>query len=157
MRIPINLSDYHEPTTAPIAKYDLIIASCEETKTKAGKPQFRLSIGFEGHPEFQNAGHYLGIPSDQDEPDTVTFKALSLKRFITAFGLPLPKDGIDTEQLSMALVGARARLDVGIEKEKDADGQEKPDGRVFNRLVIPRLREESSAGPGRVAPAPPKR
>ena len=156
MRIPINLGDYHEPTTAPIGKYYLLIASSEEAKTKAGKPQFVFSIGFEGHPEYQNIRHYLGIPSDLDESGALDFKALQLKRFLVAFGQPIPKDGFDTEQLAMQLAGAKAKLEVGIEKEKDADGNEKPDGRVFNRLVVPRLREEGAAQ-GRVSPAPPKR
>ena len=158
MRIPINLNDYKEPTTAPIGKYDILIASCDEAKTRAaGKPQFVLSIGFEGHPEFQNMRHYLGIPSDMDDADAMGFKALGLRRFLTLFGQPVPKDGLDTEQLAMQLVGARAKADVILEKETDSQGNEKPDGRVFNRLVVPRLRDESQAAGARVSPTPPKR
>ena len=151
MKIPINLGDYHEPTTAPAAKYSLLIAACEETKTKEkGKPQFRISIGFDGHPEFQNITHFVGIPGEGDEPKVLEFKALLLKRFLAAFSIPFGKDGIDTEQLCMQMVGARAELEVGMDEPA-------PNGNVYNRLVIPRLREEGQAGVvgGKAKAAPP--
>ncbi len=45
----------------------------------------------------------------------------------------------------MEMVGAKARAEVGLDKEKDADGNEKPDGNVYNRLVVPRMRGEGAA------------
>lgn len=154
MKIPINLGDYHEPTTAPKAKYALIISACEETKTKEkGKPQFRISIGFEGHPEFQNVTHFVGIPGDGDEPNALAFKALLLRRFLAAFKIPEDKSGIDTEQLCMQLVGARAELEVDLDEPA-------ANGNVYNRLVVPRLVGEAQAGVAgakKAAPPPPKR
>lgn len=157
MRIPINLNDYHEPTTAPIGKYDLIIASCEEELSKnKSKPQFRCSIGFEGHPEYQNILHFVSIPSEKDEPDTAAFKALMLKRFLVLFKQPLPTDGFDTTQLAMQLTGARGNCAVSLEHEKDEAGNDKDGGRVFNRLDVPRLKDEPSKGAVSAA-QPPKR
>lgn len=155
MRIPINLNDYHEPTTAPIGKYELIIASAEEVETKqAKKPQFRISLGFVGHPEYQNLTNYVGIPGEKDEPNAMAFKALLMKRFLALFKIPVPTNGIDTEQLAMQMIGATATAEVAIENEKDESGNDKPDGRQFNRLLVPRLREEAIVG-GHRAPPPP--
>lgn len=159
MRIPINLNDYHEPTIAPVGKYNLIIAGVEQVETaKAKKPQYRISIGFEEFPQHQNITHYIGIPGEKDEPGAMAFKALLLKRFLALFRIPIPTNGIDTEALGMQMVGAKASAAVELDKERDEFGVEKPEGRVFNRLVVPRLREEASVSGGEKQPkTPPKR
>jgi hypothetical protein len=152
MRIPINLNDYHEPTTAPAGqKYNLVIAAAEETRTKtSGKPQFRVSIGFKDHPDYQNLTHFVGIPADGDEPDAMRFKALLLKRFLGLFKVPVTGSEIDTEAIALALPGAETNAEVSLSEPTD-------DGTVYNRLVVPRLKEEAGAAVGgRKAPPPPK-
>ena len=159
MLIPINLNDIQEPKPVPVGRYDLVIASCEEAVSKNGKPQFQVSIGIEGHDDAPNVRHYISLPNEGDEPNALQFKALLLKRFLTLFKQPIPTNGIDTEKLALSLVGARANAELSLDKEKDSDGNEKPDGNVYNRLVVPRMRGEGAAGApgGRVAPPPPKR
>ena len=152
MLIPINLNDAQEPKPVAIGRYDLVISNCEETLTKEKqKPQFRVSIGIEGHDDAPNITHFVGIPSDDDEPNALRFKSLLLKRFLTLFKLPIPTE-IDTEQLAMEMVGARANAEVGLDVEIDpATKQPKPDGAVYNRLVVPRLRGEATGGKQAVA------
>ena len=154
MHIPINLNDYKEATIAPIGKYEFVITACEETRTKEkGKPQFRISLGFVGKPEFQNLTHFVGIPSDLDEPDAASFKGLLLKRFVTLFKLPVSKDGFDTEKLAMEMVGATANADVTLSEPDPSSGN------VYNRLMVPRVKDEPAGGAPttRTAPPPPKR
>lgn len=145
MRIPINLADYKEPTIAPAGKYDIIVATCEEGPSKGGKPQFRMSIGFEGHPEFQNMTHFLSIPGDKDTPDQLATKALMYKRFLSLLKLPIDPTGIDTEKDAMRFIGAKANVEVYIENEKDEAGNDKVDGRQFNRIFVPRMKNEPAS------------
>lgn len=152
MLIPINLNDAVEPKPVPIGRYDLVISNCEETLTKEKqKPQFRVSIGIEGHDDAPNITHFVGIPSEEDEPNALRFKALLLRRFLTLFKLPIPGE-INTEQLAMEMVGARANAEVNLDVEVDpVTKQPKPDGAVYNRLVVPRLKGEGTATEGKAA------
>lgn len=146
MLIPLNLNEVQEPKPVPIGRYDLVITNCEETLTKEKqKPQFRVSIGIEGHDEAPNITHFVGIPSEEDEPNALRFKSLLLKRFLTLFKIPISPE-INTEQLAMEMVGSRCSAEVNLEVEIDPLTQKpKPDGAVYNRLVVPRLRGEGTA------------
>lgn len=157
--IPINLNDIQEPKPVPVGRYELMVTNAEVQQSKNNKPQFRVSIGIEGHDDAPNISHYISLPMEGDEPNKAMFKALMLKRFLTLFGQTIPSNGIDTEAMAMAMVGARATAEVGLDKAKDSDGNEKPDGETYNRLVVPKMRGEgdSKTGTGRVAPPPPKR
>ncbi len=89
MLIPLNLDDVVEPKPVPAGSYDLVITNCEETVTKEKKkPQFRISIGIEGHDDSPHITHFVGIPGEGDEPSAMQFKALLLKRFLTIFKVP---------------------------------------------------------------------
>lgn len=155
--IPVKLDDIVETKPVPVGKYPLLIAACEEVVSKKGKPQFDISIGIEGHEDAANIRHFISLPAEGDEARAFRFKALMLKRFCALFGQPLKGNEIDTTAISMALPGQRATADVTLDKEVDSDGNEKVDGRVFNRLVVPQLSEEAASKGGRVAPPPPKR
>ena len=155
--IPLNLDDIQEQRPVSLGQYDLTIASCEEVLSKKGKPQLSLSIGIDGMDDAPNIRHFISLPADGDEPDAMKFKALLLKRFCALFKVALKGSAIDTEALANSMVGARARAEVRMEKETDADGNEKPDGRVYNRITVPYLKDEGqvSGGGGKV-PKPPK-
>lgn len=155
--IPLDLDTIVESKPVPVGKYDLTVASCEEVKSKKGKPQFDLSIAIEGHDDAPNMRHFMSLPMDGDTASAMNYKALLLKRFCHLFKVPLKGANIDTEALAASIVGARAKAEVGLDKETDAEGNEKPDGRVFNRLVVPFLPDEGGTkASGRVAPPPPK-
>lgn len=147
--IPLNLDDAKEAKPVPAGKYDLVITTCEETTTKtAGKPQFKMAIQIEGHDDAPPVFHYQGIPSEQDEPQAMSFKMLLLKRFLKLFKVAYGSEGFDTEKLAMELIGARANAELQL--------GEPYNGNVSNVLVVPRLKDEEGpqhAGRG----SPPKR
>ena len=144
MIIPLNLNEVQEPKPVSLGRYELQITGCEEGKSREKqKPQFRVSIAIEGHDDAPNITHFISIPSEDDEPGALQFKAILLKRFLTLFKIPFNGESLDTEQLAMEMVGARANAEVGLDKEKDSQGNEKPDGNVYNRLVVPRMKGEA--------------
>lgn len=147
--IPLNLNDAKESKPVPSGRYDLIVASCEETKSQQGKPQFVLSIGIEGHPDAPNVRHYASIPGDGDDADKMKFKILFLKRLLDLFGVKVGADGFDTSEVANQLTGARASAELSLSEPDDR-------GNVYNNLVVPRLRDEMQPV-GRGAPKPPKR
>lgn len=155
--IPVKLDDIVETKPKPVGRYDLLVESCEEVESSKGKPQFEMSIAFDGDDEAMPMRHYASLPAVGDEPQKFRFKVLMLKRLCRLFGVPLTGDEIDTAKIAMSLVGKRANAEVTMDKETDAQGNEKPGGRTFNRLVIPTLPDEGDKKGGRTAPPPPKR
>lgn len=133
--IPVNLGAAKESRPVKNGVYDLQVVSVEEAKTKAGAPQLLVSIAIEGHDDTPNVRQYMSLPNNGDEPDKAKFKALLLKRFFTLFGVPVRADGFDTE----ALLGARARGELTITEPDD-------NGNIYNRVTVPRLRDEGIMG-----------
>ena len=154
--IPVNLDEIHEMKPAPIGKYVLVVVDCEEVLSKKGKPQYSMSIAVEGRDDVPNIRHFVSLPAEGDAPEAFKFKVLMLKRLGALFGQPLSGNSIDTTKIAMSLVGAKATAEVGLDTEKDQDGNERVGGRTYNRLVVPFLKDEGSKAGGRVAPPPPK-
>ena len=153
--IPVNLNEAKEPKPVAMGKYDLTILGAEVGVTRVKKtPQFIVSIGIEGQPDAPPVNHYMNIHTEADEPDTQKFKTLILKRFLTLFGMKSKDDGYDPDQLAMEMQGRKARADLTIETEKDSEGNEKVDGRTFNRLQVPRLKDEVGMQAGATSAAP---
>jgi len=145
--IPVDVGSVQEAKPVTQGMYDLVITTCEETVTRESKkPQFRISLGIEGHTEAPNVSHFMSIPAEGDDAGKTSFKVLLIKRFCTLFGVPMRADGIDTAALAMEMVGKRARAEVTLSEPDD-------NGNVYNRLNIPKMRDESTAG----VPKPPKR
>lgn len=149
--IPANLNEAKEAKPVPAGKYDLTILSCDEVLTREKqKPQYKVGIQINGHDDAPPLNHFVGLPAEGDEPDKMTFKILLLKRFLTMFGLKVSNEGFDTTELAMSMVGATARGEVGLSEPAD-------DGTVYNRLVVPKLKDEGNSGMAtRTAPKPPK-
>ena len=147
--IPVNLNDAVESQPVPNGRYSLTITACEETKTKElGKPQYRVSIGFDEQPTAPNLTHFVGLPTESDEPNKMQFKMLLLKRFLALFDIPYDSKGIDTEKLAMEMVGRKCTAEVVL-------GEPNANGNVYNGLVVPRLKGEGVQV--KSAPKPPKR
>lgn len=139
--LSINFDDAVEPSIAPAGNYDLQITGCEIVKTGPGskvpgKDQFKVSLGFLGHPEYLNITQFISLPHDEDKESSASFKVLLLKRFLVAFNVNFQSNGIDLEQTAMEMVGATARLEVNL-TEPNANGN------VYNGVVIPRLPAEN--------------
>ena len=142
--IPTNLSEVKESRPVPNGKYNLTIASCEDTPSKAGKPQLKVSIGIDGHDDAPNVTHYVSLPSAGDEKNAA--KTLFLARFLQCFGIASDGNDFDTDDFA----GATATCELTLSEPDD-------NGNVYNRLVLPKLKDEPAASGGRVSPKPPKR
>jgi hypothetical protein len=145
--IPVNFDEAVEPQPLPAGRYPLQITAVKEGETgqnsaNPGSPQLIFTVGFTGLSlEEQIAPtvrHYVSLPTEGDEPDKFRFKALLLKRFLTAFNIPFASDGIDTDAICYEAPGHEAELDVEL-SEPDTNGN------VYNRLRIPKLRGEADA------------
>lgn len=143
--IPVNFDDAVEPQPAAAGRYNLQITAAEVAKTgvnskRPGSPQFRVTIGFPDNPNVPNVTQFLSLPHEEDEPGSANFKALLLKRFLTLFNIPFDSNGIDTEKMAMDMVGATANAEVQLSEPDD-------NGNVYNRLVVPRIKEEPGRSP----------
>jgi hypothetical protein len=145
MFIPVNLGEAKERKPVVNGKYDVTIQEVDtESRTKEGKPQIIVSLSIGGHEmDAPNVRYFMGIPSDKDNADQRGFKILNAARFMQAFGFD-SKDGIDTD----ALLGKSATLEL-VKSEPDDQG------RVFNRINLPYLRDENAPKAG--VAKPPKR
>lgn len=149
MLIPIDVGAVQESKPVPNGPYNLQIVECLDTKSQKGAPQFSVSIAIEGHDDAPNLRHFISLPNADggDDAGKQQFKVLLLKRFLTLFKLPIPS-AIDTEKLAMSMTGATARAELTLSEPDD-------NGNVYNRLVVPRLRDEATGKQG--VPPPPKR
>jgi len=139
--IPVNFDDAQESKPASSGIYNLQITEAKEVQTGPnskfpGSPQLRISLGFTDEPNTPNVTHFISLPHAEDEQKSANYKALLLKRFLVHFNIPFDHSGIDTEQVCMHAIGASANTEVKLD-EPDANGN------VYNRLVLPRLRDEA--------------
>lgn len=144
--IPVNFDEAVEPKPAPAGRYNLQITGCDVAQTgpnskRPGSPQFKVSIAFQDEPNTPNITHYISLPHEEDEASSANFKALLLKRFLVLFNVPFDPTGIDTEKMAMDMVGATANAEVGLSEPDD-------NGNVYNRLQVPRVKEEATSGKG---------
>lgn len=148
MLIPIDVGAAVESRPVANGVYDLTVLECEDTKSQAGKPQMVLTIGIDGHENAPNVRHYASFPAEGEEKKKSDFKVLLLKRLLTLFKQPIP-NAIDTTKMAMGLVGAKAKAEL-ILSEPDEKGN------VYNRLVLPFIKD-GNGGNGGAVPQPPKR
>lgn len=138
--LDVNLGDVSEPKPVAAGRYLTQITKCDvvETgeKSKApGTPQFRISIQIPSEPHSPGISHFITMPTGEDD-ESAEFKLLMFKRFLHAYGLPIPNGGFEMEQLAMEMTGAQAEVEVTL---SDPD----ENGNVYNRLKLPKIREEA--------------
>lgn len=150
--IPLNIADIEEPKPVPAGKkYDLVVASYEDSTDGGGSPQLRVLINIEGHDIAPAVTHFLSLPSSRDDVKKLRGKGYYLRTFLDPFKIPYESQGDQTEFDTDDLIGARANLELTL-SEPDKNN------RVYNRLVLPRLVDTVDQNPiGRVSPKPPKR
>ncbi len=144
--IPANLDDTVEQKPVAKGTYDLQITGAKlqetgENSKHPGAPMIRVNLAFEDL-ELNAPGitHFITLPYEGD--DNASFKLLMLKRFLVAFKIPYSNEGIDTEALVVEMAGHSAKLDVSLTEPND-------NGDIYNRIQIPRLRDEPVAAGGR--------
>jgi hypothetical protein len=136
--VPVNFDDAQEAKPAQPGVYEMQITAAEETVTgekskNPGSPQLKVTLGFADQPNTPNITQYLSLPYAGDENGA--FKTLLLKRFLVHFKIPFDSQGLDTERVCMEAIGCSARTEVTL-TEPDENGN------VYNRLKVPRLRDE---------------
>lgn len=144
MKLNLNLNDVVESRPVPNGRYNLVIAQAEETVSQKGAPMIKCSLGIEGHDDAPNVSHFISLP-DGGEKDA--FKALMLKRFLTAFNIAYDDEGFEIDDF----FGARASAELTLSEPDDA-------GNIYNRLQLPRLpSEDAPKGATKTSAKPPKR
>lgn len=149
MYIAMNIDDAQEQKAAPKGSYELQITGAQVTETgpnskHPGAPMIKVTLGFTDLEVNAPAiTHFLTLPYEGDENGA--FKLLMLKRFLVAFGIPYGSEGIDVEAIAFEAVGKTATIEVTLTEPNE-------NGDVFNRITVPRLRDEVASGRGK-APA----
>lgn len=146
VQIPVNLDEVKESRPVPAGKYNLTIASVEDTKSKAGAPMLVVSIGIDEHADAPNVTHYMTTPQAGGDAQKENFKALMLARFMESFKIPHDSSGFDTDDFP----GATAKCDLELSEPDD-------NGNVYNRLRLPKLPDEPKGAGGAHRASPPKR
>lgn len=144
--LAINLDETVEQKAAPKGSYELQITSAQNTETgenskHPGAPMIKVTLGFTDlEVNAPVVTHYITLPYEGDENGS--FKLLMLKRFMAVFAIPYNQEGIDTESLAFDMIGRTATLEVDLTEPNE-------NGDVFNRIRVPRLRDEVVGGRGK--------
>ena len=140
--IPVNFDDAVEAQPARTGRYNLQITGCVTAFTGPnskvpGSPQLKVTLGFTDSANTPNVTQFISLPNEMDEPGSALFKTLLLKRFLELFNVRYDHSGIDTDKIAMDMIGCNASAEVTLSEPDD-------NGNVYNRLVVPRLRNESN-------------
>jgi len=140
--ININLNNVEEPKPAPAGKYELQVTGCAISETserskRPGNPMYKVSLQFTdlslNAPGFV---HYIVLPTESDENE---YAALNLRRFLEAFSIPVPSEGLDIEQLAMEMCGHTANVEVQLTEPNDS-------GDIYNKIRLPKLASRQGTG-----------
>ena len=89
-----SILDYHldrdsvpDPQVLPAGEYEVKITSAKPKTSQAGKPMVEVAIGFPNELQAKTCFHYVTLPADSDEADTVQSKLRNLRNFYEAFGV----------------------------------------------------------------------
>lgn len=130
-------SDIQEKECAPPGKYDLVAASVELKEYDAESDDGEVFKGqrleirheIEGTDDYKTVIHSLFLPSEYDPKDKAYNKRLSIKRYLTAAGVPFDENGFDPEDIR----GARFTCELRIEVDESGKYPDK------NELRLPSL------------------
>lgn len=149
--VELNFEDAVEPQPLPKGRYPTQITAAQvkqtsERSANPGRDQIVVTVGFTGPTkEEQNAptvNHYISLPHPDDDDKKNNFKVLQFKRFLTAYSIPYESGSMDLEAICFEMIGAQADIEVTLSDPDD-------NGNVYNRLQMPRIREEAG---GRYSP-----
>lgn len=132
--ISVALNDAKEPEAVPEGPYDLrIVKHSDEPSKKSGNPMTTVYIKIEdaAYPNASLVRHWLVPPANDTPADQRMMRTLDIKRFLTAFGVPMQGEGFDSDDLD----GATASQ-IMLTQEEDEES-----GNVYNRIRLPRLKE----------------
>lgn len=76
-----------DPQVLPAGEYEVKITSAKAKTSQAGKPMVEVALGFPTELQAKTCFHYISLPADGDEDNTVQNKLRSLRSFYEAFGV----------------------------------------------------------------------
>lgn len=137
--IPVDMDSVTEQRPAEPGNHQLQITGCELTATgpdskHPGTPMFKVSIGFPEEPDTMNLTHYMTLPNEDDDAETLKNKVRGLKRFLEMFSVPYDRSGIDPERIRFDMIGCTAQ---GVTELSPPDPKT---GNVYSRLKVPYLK-----------------
>ena len=129
--IKIPLDEAKESEAVPEGEYALRIIKVEDGESKKGNAMTTVTIRIEDpkYPEATPVRHWLTYPDSTTPPEQRSMQLLNTKRFLSVFKINIGNDGFDSEDLN----GAEGKC---LLVQEQAD-----DGRVYNRLRLPRLKK----------------
>lgn len=140
--IELDFDSVLEPKPLPKGRYPVQITAGEVKESgpnskNPGRPLLQFTVGFTGPSKEEQIAptvrHYVSIPHPDDDQKSYDFKLLMLKRFLVAFNIPFDRN-FDPEAVALDAIGTTADLEVDLTEPDD-------NGNVYNRLVLPRLRD----------------
>ena len=137
--IPVNFDEVQEAKPAEPGIHAMQITGCEVTATgpnsnKPGTPMYKINIGFPEEVDAMNLQHYLTLPNEDDDAETLKNKVRGLKRFLEMFNVPYDKSGIDIEKIAFDMVGCQAQ------GETELSEPDPKSGKIYSRLRVPYLK-----------------
>lgn len=146
--IELDLGSAKETVAVPEGEYDLRVASFDLTKSQKGNDMYKALILVESseYPNAQPITEYLTLPSKNHDEKARNFLALQIKRFLSVFGIPFEAGGFNDEDVN----GATGRCMV-VQDEPDENGN------IWNKLRMPRLKNEDDDAPEQPATRRPQR
>lgn len=131
-----SFSNVQEKRPVPKGTYDLTIESADTHVSKeSGKPSLKVVTVIEGHDDSPKITAYYGLPHDEDDADKTANKMRQIKRLLVTFSVPYEDTGFSVEDF----FGAKASCELGL-----TDPDDDQNGNVYNRIILPRLPDESS-------------
>ena len=124
------LPDVEALPPVPDGKYRLRISDAQEKKSRKGDDMIVVSFAIEGAPNgcCWKVRHWFVLPGKDTPAERRQMQLLDLKRFLTAFHLPVQGGEIDLSEWIGSDGSALLRQKV-----------DKYTGQVFNRIRFPRL------------------
>lgn len=130
--VPIRLDDVQEGEAVKEGEYEVQIVKAELGESKKGNSMVTVMLRVLGEAAANPINHWLVPPKASDPEDQQRFRKLDIARFCHAFGIPTEGGGFDTDDFA----GRTAYVTVTAEENKD-------DGKVYNRLRLPRLPKDA--------------
>lgn len=123
------LNNVREKTHAPEGSYGLIVENAK-VNDKEGKHTLMVVLSFDGHQEeYENVFHHMSLPGSDDDADKRDFKLRMIRRFTSAFNVPIDDNGFNVE----AFLGCAGTVRVGVQEYPEGSG------RMSNTLILPKF------------------
>lgn len=141
-------SEVKEKRPVARAVYDLrVVEALEHSSKESGKPSILVKLEVEGE-DAPIIWEYLSLPTSEDDEDKVNNKMRRIARFLSAFNIPHEEAGFNIEDF----FGATGRCEVIL-----TDPADEQDGESRNKVLLPKLKDESPVSEEKSSRRPPKR